>query len=181
MPIVVLNILLVIVLYSCTLTTGSLRRSTTPSEIMWTKTESPLFPVTWPPTAETVWVRYTFAYGTDLANLRDGSYVTYPLSKTEWKSGRIYATTELRKDMTQAGIQGVVPVDSETRKILENAKQVSEHCLKMTALPTPNTSASKEVLAYYQVWFKYNGAFLGLIKDNHKGFVDWVVQNKGVG
>jgi len=151
--------------------------ATQPDTTVWTKTVSPLFPADWPPTPDTAWARYTFAYGNNPAALMDGAYVTYPLSKTEWKGG-VSTTTELSSDMTQAAAQGVIPLDSQTGAILENEKQVSEYCLKMTELPDPNTPETKEMLAYYQTWFKYNGAFLGLIRESHAGFIDWATLNK---
>ncbi|MDD5393157.1 MAG: hypothetical protein PHE17_09080 [Thiothrix sp.] len=160
------------------LPTNSSESTATPAtNIMWTKTESPLFPANWPPTSETVWVRYTFAYGKNPATLFDGSYVTRPLSKTEWKAGNS-STTTLSTDMSQAAIQGVKPLDNETAAILKTGKQVSEYCLKMTELPKPNAPKTKEMLDYYQAWFKYNCAFLGLIRDNHAGFIDWVTNNQ---
>jgi hypothetical protein len=50
--------------------------------------------------------------------------------------------------------------------------------LKMTELPNPNMPETKEMLAYNQSWFKYNDAFLGLIRANHADFIDWVALNK---
>ena len=144
------------------------------SEIIWQKVESPPFPAAWPPMAETVWVRYTFAYGINPALLADGSYVTGPLSKTEWKAGSA-STTILSNELKDAGIQGVVPLDSETRIILEKEKQVSEYCLTLIALPDIDTAQTKEMLAYYNAWFKYNGVFLDLIREDHAEFIDWVL------
>ena len=143
----------------------------------WTRTVSPLFPANWPPTSDTVWVRYTFAYGANPAELMYGAYVTYPLSKTEWKDG-ISITTVVSSDMTQVAVQGVIPLDSQTRIIYENEKPVSAYCLKLTELPNPNTPETREMLAYYQAWFKHNGAFLGLIREYHAEFIDWMVLNK---
>jgi hypothetical protein len=171
------SVLLVIFLCACNFAAKIPKTATQPDMTSWTKTESPLFPANWPPTAETVWVSYTFAYGNNPAALMDGAYVTYPLSKTEWKGG-VSTTTELSSDMTQAAVQGVILLDSETSAILENEKHVSEYCLKVAGLPDPNTPETKEMLAYYQTWFKYNGAFLGLIRENHADFIDWVIMNK---
>jgi hypothetical protein len=171
------SVLLIIFLCACNFAARIPKTATQPDMTSWIKTESPLFPANWPPTAETVWVSYTFAYGNNPAALMDGAYVTYPLSKIEWKEG-VSTTTELSSDMTQAAVQGVIPLDSETSAILEKEKQVSAYCLKVTELPDPNTPETKEMLAYYQIWFKYNGAFLGLIRENHVDFIDWVTLNK---
>jgi len=86
--------------------------------ISWSKTESPLFPSNWPPTADTAWVSYTFAYGSNPAMLMDGAYVTSPLARTEWK-GNVSTTTKLSNEVKQASIQGVLPLDSQTLAILE--------------------------------------------------------------
>lgn len=147
-----------------------------PSDIMWTKTESPLFPASWPPTPETVWVSYTFAYGMNPALLMDGSYVAYPLARTEWKAGK-HSTTTLRNDMAQAAIQGVTPLDSEAQAILNKGKQVSGYCLTLAALPQTSTPEAKDMLAYYHAWFSHNGAFLGLIRDDHAEFIGWITRN----
>jgi len=125
-----------------------------------------------------VWVRYTFAYGSNPANLADGNYVSQPLSKTEVKAGGSSKTTVLNSDMIQAGTQGVSPLDNETLKVLQNAKQVSVTCLGLTQLPDPNAPAAREMRAYYQAWFKYNSTFLDLVRANHAGFVDWVARKE---
>lgn len=170
------NVLLAIFLCACNFIASSPIATTEPDMTVWRKTESPLFPTNWPPTSDTVWVRYTFAYGNNPAKLIDGTYVTYPLSKTEWKGG-ISTTTELSNKMTQAAVQGVLPLDNQTSIMLENEKQISAYCLKMTELPSPNMPETKEILAYYHAWFKYNDAFLGLIRENHADFIDWVTLN----
>jgi hypothetical protein len=48
----------------------------------------------------------------------------------------------------------------------------------MTQLPDPNLPETKELLAFYRVWFKYNGAFLDLIRDDHTDFIDWIMLNE---
>jgi hypothetical protein len=169
------NTLLAFFLYACG--SANLSPATTSPNIMWTKTESPLFPANWPPTLETVWVRYTFAYGRNPALLMDGAYVTSPLSKTEWKAGNV-STITISNEMTEAAIQGVIPLDNGTTAILENEKRVSEYCLTMAAVPNLDTVETKEILAYYAAWFKYNSAFLDLIRDNHAEFIDWVEINQ---
>jgi hypothetical protein len=171
------SVLLIIFLLACNFITSLPIATKQPDMTSWTKTESPLFPATWPPTADIVWVSYTFAYGSNPAKLMDGAYVTNPLSKTEWKGG-VSKTTVLSSDMAQAAVQGVLPLDSQTSVILEKEKQVSAYCLKMTELPNPDVPETKEMLAYYQTWFKYNDAFLGLVRANHEGFIDWVDMNK---
>jgi hypothetical protein len=171
------SVLLIAFLCACNFATRFPKVAKQPDMTIWTKIESPLFPAAWPPASGTVWTSYTFAYGTNPAKLMDGAYVTNPLSKTEWKSGKSI-TTVLSSDMTEAAAQGVLPLDSQTSIILENEKQVSAYCLKLTELPNLNLPETKEMLAYYQAWFKYNDAFLGLIRANHMDFVDWVSQNK---
>jgi hypothetical protein len=80
--------------------------------------------------------------------------------------------------MKQAAVQGVLPLDKQASASLENEKQVSEYCLKMTELPNSNIHKTKELLAYYQTWFKYNDAFLGLIREDHVDFINWISANK---
>ena len=145
--------------------------------ISWSKTESPIFPSNWPPTADTVWVSYTFAYGSNPAALMDGVYVTSPLARTEW-TGNVSTITELSNEVKQASIQGVLPLDSQTLTILEKGNQAFEYCLNMTELPNLVKQETKGMLAYYQAWFKYNGAFLTLMREDHVDFIDWVLLNK---
>ena len=171
------NVLLIIIFSACNLTASLPTVTTTPDLTAWRKTESPLFPTSWPPTADTVWVSYTFAYGSNPASLADGAYVTVPLSKTEWKGGSS-TTTVLSSTMKQAAVQGVLPLDEQTSTILENEKQVSEYCLKLIELPDLSRPETKEMLAYYQTWFKYNAAFLGLIRENHADFINWIAANQ---
>ena len=172
-----INVLLVIFICACNFTAGFSKPTTEPDMTVWEKTESPLFPTSWPPTSDTTWVRYTFAYGNNPSKLMDGAYVTDPLSKTEWKGGISTTTTELSNQKTQAAVQGVIPLDDQTRKILDNEKQVSANCLKITKLPDPNSPETREMLTYYHAWFKYNNAFLDLIRKNHPDFIAWVSQN----
>jgi hypothetical protein len=144
---------------------------------LWNETASPLFPAEWPPTADTVWVRYTFAYGTNPTKLMDGAYVTLPLTKIEWREGQS-TTTVLRSDKTEAGVQGVRPLDAQTRTILESGQTVSDYCQSLTALPDPALPQTAALLAYYRAWFANNGAFLGFIRGEHAGFIDWVTGSK---
>ena len=87
------------------------------------------------------------------------------------------STTVLNKEISQAAIQGMVPLDEEAQKTLQNEKQVSEYALTLTELPDPAKPDTLELLAYYRTWFKYNGAFLELIRSDHEVFIDWVTQD----
>lgn len=169
--------LLLCALTACNSTATLPTPATQPDLTSWRKTESPLFATSWPPTSNTVWIRYTFAYGSNPTKLADGNYVTAPLAKTDWKKATS-TTTTLSENMTQAAIQGVVPLDEAARKVLETGTRVSEYCLTLTALPNPSSSEAKEMLAYYSAWFKYNGAFLGLVRKDHAEFIDWVTANR---
>ena len=171
------NVILIIVFGACNFTGGLPTVTATPDLTSWRKIESPLFPSEWPPATETVWVSYTFAYGSNPVQLSDGTYVTRPLSKTEWKGGKS-TTTVLSSKTTQAAVQGVLALDSQTSTILGNGKQVSGYCLNLTELPDSSKPETKEMLAYYQAWFKYNGAFLGLIRENHTDFINWIALNQ---
>lgn len=169
--------LVLMYLAACNFTTVLPATSPSPGLIVWRQVRSPLFPSNWAPTAETVWVRYTFAYGSNPTQLRDGDYVTKPLSKTECQ-GDVVKTTVLSHEMAQTAIQGILPLDKPTSLLLQNEKPVRGDCVRMTQLPDRNLPETKELLAYYRAWFKYNGAFLNLIRKDHKDFIDWVMSNK---
>jgi hypothetical protein len=173
---VIPTFLLIFFLGACSSAVSLPTATANPDMVAWKETESPLFPTSWPPTKETVWVSYTFAYGSNPATLMDGAYVTRPLSKTEWEDGKS-TTTILTNEMKQVSIQGIVPLDDQSSKVLENGPQVFEYCLKMRELPDLDMPETKDMLAFYQDWFKYNGAFLNLIRDDHADFVDWVTSN----
>lgn len=134
------------------------------------------FPKYWPPRPEPVWVSYTFAYGTDPASLTDGSYVTAPLSITEWRQG-MSTTTETGNALKEEAVQGIIPLDEEALSIFETDTQVSEYCLSLTGMPDITAPETKEMLAYYSIWFRYNGAFLDLIYENHSEFINWIREN----
>lgn len=169
--------LLLMYLVACNFTAVLPATSPSPDLTVWRQVRSPLFPSTWAPTAETVWVRYTFAYGTNPTQLRDGEYVTKPLSKTECR-GDVVKTMVLSPTMAQAAIQGVLPIDKPTSLLLQNEKPVTGDCVTMTQVPDRNLPETKALLAYYRAWFKYNGAFLDLIRKDHKDFIDWVMANQ---
>lgn len=142
------------------------------AEISWSRVESPIFPDTWPPTNNTIWISYTFAYGTSPA-LMDGARVSPPIAKTEWKNG-ISTTVETGTEMQAAAIQGIVPLDEEALAFLEAEARVSTFCLSLNGQPDLNTAETQEMLAFYNAWFRYNSAFLDLIRDDHNAFIDWV-------
>lgn len=173
---------LLLALFACSLTAPGSTPSTEmppidptqpPFGISWWEAETPLFPNAWPPTASTVWVSYTFAYGSNPTQLVDGSYVTAPLAKTEWQNG-VATTAPLSNDKTEVTIQGVVPLDEKAQTVLNTGPQVADFCRALTALPAPDQSETQQMLAYYRAWFQYNGAFLNLIRENHVAFIDWV-------
>lgn len=169
--------LLAIFICACNFAGALPKAASQPDMTVWRETGSPLFPLNWPPTLDTAWASYAFAYGSNPATLIDGNYVTSPLSKTEWKRGTS-TTTVLSSDMKQAAVQGVVPLDEQASTILNSGSQVSAYCMKITALPDPTLPETKDMLAYYQTWFKYNGAFLDLIRNDHADFIKWVEQSK---
>jgi|WetSurMetagenome_2_1015567.scaffolds.fasta_scaffold196586_2 hypothetical protein len=160
-------------LLACNLTAGQQGNVKT-AEITWRESESPVFPSTWPPSTDTVWVRYTFAYGTNPSSLPDGVYVTRPLSRTEGKGSAAVKTVTLTQEMKQAGVQGIVPINDEAHTILDSEKQVTAYCLTLTGLPDPARPETKAMLAFYKTWFKFNGTFLNLVRDQHAAFIDWV-------
>lgn len=144
--------------------------------IHWEETESPPFPSEWPPTVETVWTRYTFAYGSSFA-LMDGVYVTAPLSKTEWRGG-VSSTVILSDTLTESGTQGIVPLDDATLALLEKDEPISTFVLTLTALPDLSASDAQQMLAYYNAWFLHHGTFFNMIRDNHTAFIDWILANQ---
>jgi hypothetical protein len=87
-------------------------------------------------------------------------------------------TTVLSDEMVQVAIQGVIPIDEATRLILQDEKPVTGDCVNMTQLPDTSLPETKELLAYYRAWFKYNGAFLDIIRKDHADFIDWVISNE---
>lgn len=143
--------------------------------IHWSKTESPPFPNEWPPTTKTVWIRYTFAYGSGPA-LMDGAYVTAPLSRTEWRGG-VASTVTLSDALTEAGTQGIVPLDDATLALLEKGETISTFVLALSTLPDLSQSETQQMLAYYNAWFSHNGTFLNLIRADHAAFIDWILSN----
>jgi len=177
LQVILISALVILYLIACNFMNALPFTSQSSDLTAWRKVRSPLFPSNWAPTADTVWVRYTFAYGLNPAELMDGEYVTKPLSKTECR-GDVVKTIVLSDEMTQAAIQGVIPLDEPTHLLLQNEKPVTGDCVMMTQLPDPNLPETKELIAYYRAWFKYNGAFLEFIRKDHKDFIDWVILNE---
>ena len=147
--------------------------STSKPPMMWSITQSPLFPARWPPTASTTWVRYSFAYGTNPTTLMDGAYVTQPLTRTvvhrDVTDGE---TTTLSTALEAVGIQGVKPLDAASSTALDKGLQVQTLCLQLQALPDEATAA--ELREYYRVWMNLNGAFAAQIRAEHIDFFDWI-------
>src|SRR5262245_29272738 len=61
--VIVAGVLVILYLSACNSATAVPSDASSPDLTVWRKVRSPLFPSNWAPTAETVWVRYTFAYG----------------------------------------------------------------------------------------------------------------------
>lgn len=148
---------------------------TSPPPISWHTTQSPPFPDEWPPTTSTVWVRYTFAYGSNPSALADGAYVTLPLTRTELRErGASAITTTLRTGLESAGIQGVTPLDAQSRAALETAPRVAAFGLQFIAAPDPEAANTRELREFYRTWLKFNGAFAKWIQPDHAAFFDWL-------
>ena len=140
---------------------------------MWTLTQSPLLPSEWPPTANTQWVRYTFAYGHNPTTLMDGAYVTQPLTRTSvQRDGTDGEATTLSTALEDAGIQGVRPLDAASSAALGKGAQVQTLCLQLQS--TPDDTAAVELREYYRVWVNLNGAFTKFIRPNHAEFFKWI-------
>ena len=163
-----------LVILSAFMTACTVMNTATPSmPIAWHTTQSPLFPDEWPPTASTVWTRYTFAYGSNPGALADGAYVTLPLTRTELRAaGASVLTTTLRTTLESAGIQGLQPLDATSSAALSTGPQIQEQCLQLHTMP--DETAAVELRGYYRVWVKLNGAFAKLIQPDHAAFFDWL-------
>ncbi|HZY42494.1 MAG TPA: hypothetical protein VFF59_10915 [Anaerolineae bacterium] len=143
--------------------------------IFWQATQSPLFPNEWPPTTSTVWVRYTFAYGSNPSALVDGVYVTRPLTRTEVsREGRTVAAIDLNNPLESVRTQGMVPLTLQQQAMLDRRAQVESYGLTLTVLPAAGASEAAELRAYYQLWLKFNGAFAKLIQPDHAAFFEWL-------
>lgn len=86
-------------------------------------------------------------------------------------------TTETGNALKEEAVQGIIPLDEEALSIFETDTQVSEYCLSLTGMPDITAPETKEMLAYYSIWFRYNGAFLDLIYENHSEFINWIREN----
>ena len=140
---------------------------------MWTTTQSPVFPSEWPPTANTQWVRYTFAYGTNPTTLMDGAYVTRPLTRTVvQRDGTDGEATTLSTVLEDAGIQGVRPLDAASSAALGKGAQVQTQLLSLQA--APDQAAAVELRTYYRVWVNLNGVIAKSIRPNHAAFFQWI-------
>jgi hypothetical protein len=142
--------------------------------IAWSTATTPLFPNEWPPTPNTTWVRYAFAYGKD-PQLADGNRVASPWARIEVSSGSDSATVvPLAATLEAKEVQGVQPIDPAALNALEEGEQVTASALKLTQLPAPDSPEAAALRNYYRAWQKYNGAIASIIKPNHQAFFEWV-------
>jgi hypothetical protein len=142
--------------------------------ISWNPSYSVLFPSEWPPTPTTTWVRYAYAQGMDM-DLHDGVRVTGPWARLELHGSQSTASiVPLSGTLEAVTIQGVQPIDSATQAVLAGGDDVSAYCLRLTALPQANNPSTDDMRIYYHTWFKYNGAFVDLIRKDHEKFLAWV-------
>ncbi len=152
-----------------------LDRGTPPANklpISWTQAYSVLFPNEWPPTANTIWIRYAYAQGMDM-DLHDAVRVAAPWARLELRGNSSTVTiVPLNTKLEPVDTQGVQPIDEKTQVILAKESDVSAYCLQLTALPTGPETA--EMRTFYQTWLKYNGALVDLIRSNHEKFLAWL-------
>ena len=99
--------------------------------------------------------------------------MTQPLTRTiVRRDGRDGEATTLSTALESASIQGVTPLDANSKAALDTGAAVSARCLKLTALPDEQTAV--ELRTYYRTWIKLNGAFVALVRANHASFLDWI-------
>jgi hypothetical protein len=164
---------LTILLAACTTTSTP----TPQPPIMWRTTQSPVFPGEWPPTSATMWVRYTFAYGSSPIGLADGMYVTRPLTRTVMqRDGSEGEAITLSTTLESVGIQGVSPLDAAASAALKKGAQVQTQVLQLTALP--DATAAAELREFYRTWIKLNGAFVKQVRAEHADFFDWIESDR---
>lgn len=94
----------------------------------WSPAYSVLFPTEWPPTPNTLWIRYAYAQGMDV-NLHDGVYVSAPWARVELRGNSTIASiVPLSTRLEPVTTQGVVPIDAETQAMLAKEAEVSASC-----------------------------------------------------
>ena len=99
--------------------------------------------------------------------------MTQPLTRTiVRRDGRDGEATTLSTALESASIQGVTPLDANSKAALDTGAAVSARCLKLTALPDEQTAV--ELRTYYRTWIKFNGAFAAFIRPGHAAFLDWI-------
>ncbi len=142
--------------------------------IVWSPAYSAPFPIEWPPSAATIWVRYAYAQGMDM-DLHDAARVAAPWAKLEMRSSQASVTiVPLSGRLEPVSVQGVQPIDAATRAVLAKENDVSAYCLQLTALPEPKSPPAAEMRSFYRTWLKYNGALVELIRPNHEKFLAWL-------
>ncbi len=143
--------------------------------ISWQQADSVLFPSEWPPTANTIWMRYLYGQGMDMENLRDAVRISAPWARVELRGNSNTITiVPLNTKLEPVDTQGVQPIDAATQAVLAKEDAVSAYCLSLTALPPANDSHLAEMRTFYRTWLKYNGAVVDLIRSNHATFLAWV-------
>lgn len=142
--------------------------------IVWSVAYSALFPLEWPPTPATIWIRYAYAQGMDL-DLHDGVRVAAPWARLELRGSADEVTiVPLSVKLKPVTIQGVQPIDAATQDVLAKGAEVSAYCLQLTALPQPDSPQNVDMRAFYRTWLRYNGALVELIRPNHEKFLIWL-------
>jgi hypothetical protein len=143
--------------------------------IYWQQADSVLFPSEWPPTANTIWVRYLYAQGVDMENLADAVRISPPWARVELRGNATTVTiVPLNTRLEPVTTQGMQPIDEATQAVLAKEDAVSVYCLALTALPQSKNPEVSEMRAFYQTWLKYNGALVDLIRSNHEKFLNWI-------
>lgn len=146
---------------------------TSVAPVMWNMAVTPVLPASWPPSANTLWVRYAYAQGMDM-RLADGVYITTPWAKVELRQHGVEATVvQLGTKLVENGIQGMVPLKQEEFAVLHNSEAPQTTALGLSTLPDPANKNVAAMKTYYKAWLQANGRIARMVEADHGVFFAW--------
>ncbi len=147
-----------------------------PPPFLWQRHSTPPLPLAWPPTRDTGWVRYEYAYGFDPVRTADAIRVAAPWARVQLdRDGQPREARLLETAGAELGLQGVFPTHPPSGAIDgEQVRREEARALQLTVLPAPGSREQAGLAAFYGQWLQRNGVIAAAVRDAHEPFFAWI-------
>ena len=146
-----------------------------PRGVVWNYVISPPFPAAWPPDGKGMVYYYAYASGFRMG-LVDAEVVAAPWGRltADALAGVSPKLEMLGERLTDAGVQGVRPLEPEEISVYKTKEAVEARILALSQSKSIPPADEKLIRLYFCQWRKGNGVIAGQIGKFHPGFFKWL-------